>query len=154
MKKTNTISKIIYVASGTLIGLSAVFLAQANYTVQTNIENAVQVIKKVIVEKTDGTDGTTIDGAVISAQNLNLTQDITSRNIINNNKIYSAEYCNEFGQDCINISDVSTSGGTDSFATYSGDYDTTGIIDDKIALAALNVTLNLYDYLDTDYYKT
>jgi len=114
----NTISKLwkntIYFLSGLFIGASAFLLVQANYTVQTNIQNAVQVIKKIVIEKMDGT-----------------TWSILSWNTINTVNMQANLYCDENGTNCKDIADVIT-WVVDSFSIYSGNYYNSWIIDTKL----------------------
>jgi len=91
MTKTPNTSWKNYVLfiSGLLVWASTFLLVQASYTVQTDIQNAVQVIKKIIVEKTNGNTGSILSGDTITTVNMQATQ-----------------YCDEDGAHCTDIADV------------------------------------------------
>lgn len=105
-------------SSGILIGLSTFLLVTHAYTVEVDVDNAVQIIKKIIVQTLGGSTGTVIDGNTINTVNMEAFQ-----------------YCDESGANCVDIADVSTGWvGLEIdpvFNAHSGDYYTTGQSDNK-----------------------
>ncbi len=107
----------VFFISGILVWASIFLLTQASYTVQTNIDNAVQVIKRIVLQQSDGiTTGSILSGDTINTVHMQATQ-----------------YCDEGGNNCKDVADLITGYvETDSvFLAHSGDYYTTGQSDTK-----------------------